>query len=134
MSPFDSRELQGGTQDNGTWENYRSQHTWLQTYWGDGGQSGFDATNRHFRFHTYFDASPDVNFSDGAIADWNWTGDPIYGTGNQFYAPITSDPRRPSDDVRRGRDRRHVRWEHGRSDEDARHGLDDAGRVPTALQ
>ena len=92
MSPFDSRELQGGTQDNGTWENYRSQHTWLQTYWGDGGQSGFDATNRHFRFHTYFDASPDVNFSDGAIADWNWTGDPIYGTGNQFYIAITSDP------------------------------------------
>jgi hypothetical protein len=92
VSPFDSGELQGGTQDNGTWENYGSKHTWLQTYWGDGGQSGFDATDPHFRFHTYFDASPDVNFSDGAIADWNWTGDPIFGTGNQFYIAITSDP------------------------------------------
>ena len=70
----------------------RKHHTWLQTYWGDGGQSGFDATDPHFRFHTYFDASPDVNFSDGAIADWNWIADPIYGTGNQFYVAIITDP------------------------------------------
>ena len=92
VSPFNSRELQGGTQDNGTWENYGNKHTWLQTFWGDGGQSGFDATNRHFRFHTFFDASPDVNFSDGALTDWNWIADPIYGTGNQFYVAIITDP------------------------------------------
>jgi hypothetical protein len=92
VSPFDRNELQGGTQDNGTWENYGSTHTWLQTYWGDGGQSGFDVADPHFRFHTYFDASPDVNFSDGAIEDWNWISDPIYGTGNQFYVAIISDP------------------------------------------
>src|SRR5262245_24323661 len=92
VSPFDSNELQGGTQDNGTWENFGSEHTWLQTYWGDGGQSGFDATDPHFRFHTFFDASPDVNFSDGAIEDWNWIGDPIFGTGNQFYSAVISDP------------------------------------------
>jgi hypothetical protein len=93
VSPFDDEELQGGTQDNGTWENYGSEHTWLQTFWGDGGQSGFDSTNPHFRFHTFFDASPDVNFSDGAITDWNWIADPIYGQGaNQFYIAIISDP------------------------------------------
>jgi hypothetical protein len=92
VSPFDSAELQGGTQDNGTWENFGSTHTWLQTMWGDGGQSGFDATNPHFRFHTYFDASPDVNFSDGETADWNWIADPIFGTGGLFYVPIISDP------------------------------------------
>jgi hypothetical protein len=92
VSPFDRNEVQGGTQDNGTWENFGSEHTWLQTYWGDGGQSGFDATDPHFRFHTYFDASPDVNFSDGAIADWNWIGDPIFGFGNQFYSAVISDP------------------------------------------
>ena len=40
----------------------------------------------------FFDASPDVNFSNGDIADWNWIADPIYGTGAQFYAPIISDP------------------------------------------
>jgi hypothetical protein len=92
VSPFDSGELQGGTQDNGTWENFGSKKTWLQTYWGDGGQSGFDATDPHFRFHTFFDASPDVNFSDGAISDWNWIGDPIFGFGNQFYSAVISDP------------------------------------------
>jgi hypothetical protein len=92
VSPFNSRELQGGTQDNGTWENFGSRHTWLQTMWGDGGQSGFDAANRHFRFHTFFDASPDVNFMDGRTSDWNWIGDPIFGTGGLFYVPIISDP------------------------------------------
>ena len=93
VSPFDNGELQGGTQDNGTWENYGSTHVWLQTFWGDGGQSGFDAADPHFRFHTFFDASPDVNFSDGAITDWNWIADPIYGQGgNQFYVAIVSDP------------------------------------------
>jgi hypothetical protein len=93
VSPFDNEELQGGTQDNGTWENFGSEHKWLQTFWGDGGQSGFDAADRHFRFHTFFDASPDVNFSDGAITDWNWIADPIYGQGgNQFYVAILSDP------------------------------------------
>ena len=92
VSPFDPNELQGGTQDNGTWENFGSEHEWLQTMWGDGGQSGFDATDPHFRFHTYFDASPDVNFSDGETADWNWIADPIYGTGNLFYIPIITDP------------------------------------------
>jgi hypothetical protein len=92
VSPFDSGELQGGTQDNGTWENFGSKHTWLQTFWGDGGQSGFDATDPHFRFHSFFDASPEVNFSDGAIADWNVIYDPIFGQGNQFYSAIISDP------------------------------------------
>ena len=61
VSPFDRKELQGGTQDNGTWENFGNKKTWLQTFWGDGGQSGFDATDPHFRFHTFFDASPEVN-------------------------------------------------------------------------
>jgi hypothetical protein len=92
VSPFDPYELQGGTQDNGTWENFGQTHEWLQTMWGDGGQSGFDSTDPHFRFHTYFDASPDVNFSDGETADWNWIADPIFGTGGLFYVPIITDP------------------------------------------
>src|SRR5919204_780809 len=77
VSPFDSGELQGGTQDNGTWENYGNTRTWINTMIGDGGQSGFDVGNPHFRFHTFFAAQPDVNFSDGAMADWNWIGDPL---------------------------------------------------------
>lgn len=93
VSPFDVNELQGGTQDNGTWENYGSPSQWLNTMIGDGGQSGFDVGDRSFRFHTFYDASPDVNFSNGDIADWNWIADPIFGTGAQFYAPIISDPK-----------------------------------------
>ena len=94
VSPFNVNELQGGTQDNGTWENYGSPIEWLNTMVGDGGQSGFDAVDPHFRFHTFFEASPDVNFSDGAIADWNWIADPIFETEPQeFYVPIISDPR-----------------------------------------
>ena len=93
VSPFNARELQGGTQDNGTWENYGSPVQWQNTMIGDGGQSGFDATDSHFRFHNFFEASPDVNFSDGAVADWNWIADPIFETeGQQFYVPMISDP------------------------------------------
>ena len=53
---------------------------------------GFDAVNPKFRFHTTYNASPDVNFSNGAAFDWNWIGDPIYNTGEEFYVPIISDP------------------------------------------
>jgi hypothetical protein len=94
VSPFDPNVVQGGTQDNGTWETKGSQVKWLETMWGDGGQSGFDVGDKDFRFHTYFNASPDVNFSAGEIADWNWIADPIYGTEpQQFYVPIISDPK-----------------------------------------
>jgi len=93
VNPRDVNDFQGGTQDNGTWENYGSPVKGLQTMWGDGGQSGFDATDPAFRFHTFYDASPDVNFSSGETADWNWIADPIYGQpGNSFYVSIISDP------------------------------------------
>jgi hypothetical protein len=46
---------------------------------GDGGQSGFDVDKRAFRFHNFFDASTDVNFNNGNMADWIWTADPIFG-------------------------------------------------------
>jgi hypothetical protein len=93
VSPHDKKTLQGGTQDNGTWQSDGNPVKWLNTMIGDGGQSGFDAAIPEFRFHTFFDASPDVNFSNGATIDWNWIADPIYGqAGTQFYAPIISDP------------------------------------------
>jgi hypothetical protein len=93
VSPFNSNLLQGGTQDNGTWQTPGNPSKWENTMIGDGGQSGFDAANPDFRFHTFFNATPDVNYSGGDIADWNWIGDPIYGTEPQsFYVPIISDP------------------------------------------
>jgi hypothetical protein len=93
VSPFNVNLLQGGTQDNGTWQTPGNPVKWENTMIGDGGQSGFDAANPDFRFHTFFNATPDVNFNKGDIADWNWIGDPIYGTEPQsFYVPIISDP------------------------------------------
>ena len=93
VSPHNVNIVQGGTQDNGTWQSTGNPVRWINTMIGDGGQSGFDVGNPNFRFHTFFDASPDVNFSGGDMADWNWIGDPIYATGGQFYVPIITDPR-----------------------------------------
>ena len=39
------KHLQGGTQDNGTFETTGSAVTWPQIIYGDGGQSGFSVTN-----------------------------------------------------------------------------------------
>jgi hypothetical protein len=96
VSPFDPNELQGGTQDNGTWENYGDRNRWTETMIGDGGQSGFDVAMPDFRFHTFFDKQVDVNFSNGAVADWNWISDPFFPAQGQetaeFYVPVISDP------------------------------------------
>jgi hypothetical protein len=58
VSPFNSNLLQGGTQDNGTWQTQGNPSKWENTMIGDGGQSGFDAKDPSFRFHTFFDAQP----------------------------------------------------------------------------
>jgi hypothetical protein len=92
VSPFDATVLQGGTQDNGTWQSTGVSGFFKQTIFGDGGQSGFDIGNPKFRFHTYYVAQVDVNFTNGNTADWNWIADPIVGTGGAFYIPIISDP------------------------------------------
>jgi len=92
VSPFNSSELQGGTQDNGTWENYGGTATWDNTMIGDGGQSGFDIGNPHFRTHTFAGQGGDVNFNDGALADWIWIGDPLFAEPSEFYTPWISDP------------------------------------------
>jgi hypothetical protein len=95
VSPFDVNELQGGTQDNGTWENYGSTETWQNTMIGDGGQSGFDVAIPEFRFHTFTGPAPDVNFNNGNIADWIFTGGPLGGAANrtsEFYSPVIGDP------------------------------------------
>jgi hypothetical protein len=93
VSPFKSKELQGGTQDNGTWENFGSPVLWQNTMIGDGGQSGFDIAKPEFRFHNFTGVTTDVNFNSGNIADWIWISDPVQADGGtQFYAPVISDP------------------------------------------
>jgi hypothetical protein len=94
VSPHDHNLLQGGTQDNGTWENKNRVRRWLNTMIGDGGQSGFDVARPEFRMHTFFNATPEVNFDNGDTGDWIFTGDPLLGhAGTQFYAPVIVDPK-----------------------------------------
>src|SRR5207302_2148514 len=92
-----AKDVQGGTQDNGTFETTGSNVVWPQTIFGDGGLSGFDPTNPYFRFHTYFDAQVDVNFNSGAPPNWDWIADSFFiPPGNSesrlFYFPIITDP------------------------------------------
>ncbi len=94
VSPHDVNLLQGGTQDNGTWENKGQRQRWVNTMIGDGGASGWDVGRPEFRFHTFYDVSPEVSFANGDISSWIWTADPIFGQpGNLFYAPVISDPK-----------------------------------------
>jgi hypothetical protein len=91
VSPHNVDMLQGGTQDNGTWEN-RGPVLWENTMIGDGGQSGFDVAIPEFRMHNFFDATTEVNFEND-IDQWIWVADPIFGhAGTQFYAPVITDP------------------------------------------
>jgi hypothetical protein len=98
VNPANAKNVQGGTQDNGTFETTGSSVTWPQTIFGDGGLSGFDTTNPAFRFHTYYDAQVDVNFNSGAPPNWDWISDPFFffPPGNTearlFYLPIITDP------------------------------------------
>jgi hypothetical protein len=91
VSPHDSGFLQGGTQDNGTWEN-RSKRLWVNTMIGDGGQSGFDVGIPSFRMHNFTGVSPDVNFDNGDLSKWIWTGGNLVDGGSEFYSPVISDP------------------------------------------
>jgi hypothetical protein len=92
VSHFNSKELQGGTQDNGTWENFGSPIVWQNTMVGDGGQSGFDIEIPEFRFHNFTGVSTDVNFNNGELADWIWISDGMSPAGTEFYSPVISDP------------------------------------------
>ena len=93
VNPQDPKNIQGGTQDNGTFETMGSSVVWPQTIFGDGGLSGFDTTDKSFRFHTYTGQQVDVNFQNGAPPAWDWIADPLFAEGGAlFYFPIISDP------------------------------------------
>jgi hypothetical protein len=92
VNPADSTDIQGGTQDNGTFETHGSVKTWPQTIYGDGGLSGFDATNTHFRLHTYFGQQPEVSFRDGDPSSWDFIADPLFAESSLFYFPVITDP------------------------------------------
>jgi hypothetical protein len=88
------KHVQGGTQDNGTFETYGSAVVWPQIIYGDGGQSGFSATNSALRFNTFTGQANDVNFQNGDPLKWVIASGPIISSpeGAYFYTPIISDP------------------------------------------
>ena len=87
------KHLQGGTQDNGTFETTGSAVVWPQILYGDGGQSGFHPTNSALRFGSFTGATHDVNFRNGDPTAWVIVGGPIASSEPaQFYSPIIADP------------------------------------------
>jgi hypothetical protein len=89
-----NNSLQGGTQDNGTFEYKGSDEVWPQIIYGDGGQSGWNAANDHLRFNSFFGQNHDANFHNGNPAKWVIISGKIAGSpeGSNFYAPIIADP------------------------------------------
>ena len=95
VAPDNAKHLQGGTQDNGTFETLGSAVTWPQVIYGDGGQSGFSSTNSSLRFNSFSSNFHDVNFQNGDPTKWVIASGPIAATepnGAAFYAPIVADP------------------------------------------
>lgn len=87
-------ELLGGTQDNGTFHFNGSKVTWGQSFFGDGGQSGFNAATPSTQYATNYGPSVSVNFHAGDPNDWVWASDPLYASGEAtaFYIPLVADP------------------------------------------
>ncbi len=87
-----SKHLQGGTQDNGTFETYGSAVVWPQIIYGDGGQSGFNVSNSAQRFNTFFANYTDANFQNGDPSKWVVISGPLFAETSAFYKPIIADP------------------------------------------
>ena len=92
-NPHQHGQLQGGTQDNGTWQGRGK--TWLNTNISDGGHNGFDVEIDEFRFSMFFSPQVFVNFSNGDDSDWNWVSDTFFTNGETqiFYPAAISDPK-----------------------------------------
>ena len=86
--------LQGGTQDNGTFQYNGSSDVWPQEIYGDGGQSGFNVSNDALRFNTFTGQANDANFRKGDPTKWVIISAPIISSpeGSFFYPPIIADP------------------------------------------
>jgi hypothetical protein len=91
VAPDNPKHLQGGNQDNGTFETYGSLN-WPQIIYGDGGQSGFDVGNSAHRFNTFFSNYTDANFQNGDPSKWVVISGPLFQDTSLFYKPIIADP------------------------------------------
>jgi hypothetical protein len=86
--------VQGGTQDNGTFQYNGSKNVWPQIIYGDGGQSGFNVADDKLRFNTFTGQANDANFRGGDPDKWVIISAPILSSpeGSFFYPPIIADP------------------------------------------
>jgi len=101
INPSNPAEVQGGTQDNGTWSNndpVGDQNSWPQNIYGDGGNSGYDATMATWRFNEFTGGFTDSNFENGDPTKWVITSAPLLNSGEafSFYWPQISDPNPPT--------------------------------------
>jgi hypothetical protein len=87
-------KIQGGTQDNGTFQFTGSTNVWPQEIYGDGGQSGFMITNDNVRFNTFTGQANDANFRNGDPTKWVIISAPILSSAEAayFYPPVIADP------------------------------------------
>jgi hypothetical protein len=88
-------DVQGGTQDNGTfdWDGQPTQ--WFEEIYGDGGQSGYNYCDTSIRFNTFFAYYTDENFQNGMPTKWYVTSGPLSqlnnGENQSFYIPEVTD-------------------------------------------
>jgi transposase-like protein len=87
------KDIQGGTQDNGTQATTNGKK-WSVTIFGDGGQSGINVANPKIRMHTFFSPNGDVNFQGNKETGWDFMAGPLLGSGEgaSFYIPLIADP------------------------------------------
>jgi len=100
INPLNPAEVQGGTQDNGTWSNNNpegDQNTWPQVIYGDGGNAGYDGANA-WRFNEFTGPATDANFENGDPTKWVIISAPLANSGEAvgFYWPQISDPNPPT--------------------------------------
>ena len=88
-------DIQGGTQDNGTFDWDGQITTWMEEIYGDGGQSGFNYCDSSIRFNTFFGYYTDTNFQNGKPDNWYVTSGPLSQLNNgetqSFYIPEVTD-------------------------------------------
>jgi hypothetical protein len=96
INPSNSREVMGGTQDNGTWSNvdHANRNTFTQVIYGDGGNAGYDGANATWRFNEFTSGFSDSNFRNGDPERWVITSAPLVNSGEtfSFYWPQVADP------------------------------------------
>jgi hypothetical protein len=101
INPSNPCEVEGGTQDNGTWSNNApscDQNGWPQVIYGDGGNAGYDATNPNWRFNEFTSAFTDANFENGDPTKWVIISAPLVNSHEAvgFYWPEIGDPNPPT--------------------------------------